>query len=40
MQLHAVSNTRITKKKVQTSITSINFAGKEDFKEFVIKAAK
>jgi hypothetical protein len=40
LQLAAVSNTKITKRKVQPSITNINFVGEEDFKNFVIKAAK
>ena len=40
VKLQAVSNTLITKKKVQPSISSINFAGEQDFKNFVIKVAK
>ena len=40
VKLQAVSTTLITKKKVQPSISSINFAGEQDFKNFVIKVAK
>ena len=40
LKLQAVSDMLITKKKVQASISSVNFAGEEDFQKFVIKVAE